>query len=913
MNSRTLTLVPGSRPAAVSAGWLATADPLEWLREAAHCLRQGCPVALYPVARSAADPRAAGVVLVPRQGVPVFRPRVQLLEEVLPGVHAPQGATLSAGLLPNERAYFFPYSLHFFHPALGLTGFEPKDELRPAKLLTLQAERGARWNLAIPVERQAPVLKSIIVDDPPGPEEMLEEAGNGIGDESGKPGSGSGLADKAGMIGKGLAGGLLLGAAWTFSALGKVADFFSAPGVIGVPPEKQREYREARRAGAAIPPKGPNKFREWAEKNWQQFIDKRARELDRLMKLMETNPDEGLRHALPLTGTGQSRGVAPPGWKLGTHDTRFSLGHGGGALDGWDLEGSTRLKLERQYREAAEREIALGRHERAAYIFGNLLGDWAAAAKALADGGRHRDAVAIYLHKLNNRAAAARALENGGMLLQAAAMYAECKQYEKAGDLHAQLGNEEQAREMWQAEVDAQRDSFAKARILYYKLKDPADALAMLDAAWRKYDNPAMAFEKMFELLHEEKDLDATRALMETMFTAATFALEAKLRIGERLRHTWGDPLLSEAFEDIAFREIARSLEENPSSAAPLLDFLPKLAPQDRLLVRDARRFLIRAAPPKVIPVGPPKGQLKAEQVITLAKDIDWHSLAKLPKGLSIAGYGKDMLAVAQLRDDGCHSSALRTSDDPGKSQVDHIAVHSARGSSRLFHFVEHGRLHYRALDRLRSAEDEAIGTLRRVLAVCPFGVDGGFAVLVYTEASSLAVHVYSESAGRQRTITIDLAPPDITGMRWRMAGRVGGLCFCAAKFLAWRHASGEFAQITLAEEATSLAFSPDGKQVLVTTSQEVLLIEIPAQGKPPEAINLHAASRPAACFLPDGSVVVAWQGNGVIYPPGKRSTASASLTFSSAEGHPVAIAPRGTGGFAILTELGKLVAFARA
>lgn len=913
MSSRTLTLVPGTRPAAVSAGWLATADPLEWLREAAHCLRQGCPVALYPVARSAADPRAAGVVLVPRQGVPAFRPRVQLLEEILPGVHAPLGASPSAGLLANERAYFFPYALHFFHPALGLTGFEPKDELRPAKLLSLPPERGARWNLAVPVDRHAPLLKSIAVADPPGPEEMLEEAGSGIGDQSGKPGTGSGLADKAGMIGKGLAGGLILGATWSFKALGKVADFFSSPGVIGVPPEQQREYLKARRAAGAKPPKEPGKFREWAEKNWQQFIDKRARELDRLMKLMETDPDEGLRHALPLTGSGQPRGVAPPGWKLGTHDPRFSLGHGGGAIDGWDVANETRLKLERQYREAARREIALGRHERAAYIYGNLLGDWSAAAKALADAGRHRDAVAIYLHKLNNRAAAAKALENGGMLLQAAAMYAECKQYEKAGDLHAQLGNEEQAREMWQAEVDAQRDTFAKARILHRKLKDTAAALALLDRAWRAGDNPGLAFEKMFEILHEEEDLDATLTLLETMFAAAALPMNAKLRIGERLRDRWSDPLLGVAFENIAFREIARALEENPRIAAGLLEFLPRLAPEDRLLARDARRFSIKKLPPKVIQVGPPRGQLKPEQVIALGQGVTWHSLATLPKGLSLAGYGKDMLAVAQLRSDGCHSSALRTSDDPGNSHVDHIAVHSARGCSRLFHFLDHHCLHYRALDRLRTAEDEAIGTLTQVLAVCPFGDDGDFAVLAYTETFALAVHVYSEAARRLRSITIDLAPPLVTGMRWRMAGRVGGLCFSAANFLAWRHASGEFAQINLAEEATGLALSPDGKQVLVTTSQEVLLIEIPAPGKPLEAINLHAAHRTAACFLPDGSVVVAWQGNGVIYPPGKRTTASASLAFSSVEGHPVAVAPRGTGGFAILTDLGRLVVFARA
>lgn len=908
---KNLSLVSSKRAAAVSAGWLATVDPLEWLREAAHCLRQGCPVALYPVARSAADPRAAGVFLVPRQGVPVFRPRVQLLGEVLPGVHAPREAALSAGLLANERDYFFPYAIHFFHPTLGLIGFDAKDELRPAKLLALPPERGARWNHAVPVDRHAPVLKSIEVAAPPAPDEMLEEAGSDIGDQSGKAPGGSGLIDKAGQLGKGLAGGALLGAGWTFQALGKLADFFSAPGVIGVPPEQQKNYM---RGGSAPPPRS-NKLREWALKNWQQLFDQRSRELDRLMKLMESNPDEGLRYALPLTGTGESRGVAPPSWKLGAHDTRFSLGHGGGAIDGWAMENETQLKLERQYREAARREIALGRHERAAYIFGNLLGDWTAAAKALADGGRHRDAVAIYLHKLNNRPAAARALEDAGMLLQAAAMYAECKQYERAGDLHAQLGNEELAREMWQAEVEAQRDVFTKARILDKKLKDTAAALELLDAAWRSSNRPAKALETMFEIHSERKDLGASLTLMEGMFArqVAALSLAEQLRIGDRVRGYWGDPSLSTAFENIAFRNIARELEDNPRAAAPLLEFLPKLAPEDRLLSRDARRFSLQKAPPKVIHIGPPKGELKPEQVIALAKDISWHSLASLPKGLSIAGYGKGMLAVAQLRDNGCHSSALRTSDDPGPSFVDHLVAHSARGSSRLFHFVEHRRLHYRSLDRLRTAEDEAIGTLRSVLAVCPFGSEGAFAVLVYTETSSLSAHIYSEAAQLQRTIPIELAPPIVTGMRWRMAGSGGSFCFSAPNFLAWRYPSGQFAEINLADEATGLQLSPAGNQVLVTNPQEVLLVEIPPPGKELEAINLHATNQAVACFLPDGSVVVAWQGGGVIYPPGNRSKASATLAYGTMEGRPVAISPRGTGGFAILTDTGRLVVFARA
>ena len=900
-----LTLLRSTRPApAVSAGWLASPDPVEWLREIGHCLKQGCPVAAYPVAASPADPRPTGVFLVPRGEVPVFRARVQLLAELIPGVHAPRDAAMSAGLLANERGFFFPYAVHFFHPALGLTGFDAHDELAPAKLLEIPPERGARWNLAVPVLKFATEFRSITVSEPPGPEEMLAEAAGEIGDQAGKPDKGKGPLGTAADIGKGLAGGAVLGAGWVFGAMGKVYDFLSGARGLG-------------RGGAKPPPLSRNRIEEWAEKNWKQLTDKRSREIERLMKLMETNPDEGLRIALPLTGTSQSRGVAPPSWSLGSRNTNFSHGHGGGAVDGWDIENDARLKLERQYREAAKREIALGRFERAAYIYGNLLGDWTSAAKALADAGRHRDAVSIYLHKLNNRPAAARCLEDGGLLLQAAAMYAECKQFEKAGDLQAQLGNEAAARELWLAEVEAQRDPIVKARILSEKLKDRAAALEILFTTWQSGNRPEVALTTIFTIYHEDGRPKEAVRLLGMMFDPAhgRLSLPSTLKLGHEQLAKWPEPELAAAFDKLAFQGIARELSRGNREASALLAFLPKLAPDDLLLGRDAKRFSIKASPPKIPVTGPPKGNLRPEQMVDLPKNARWHSIATIPKGVSLAGYGQDMLAVAQFRDNGCHSSALRTPDDPGEGFVDHLVVTSSRGSSRLFHFRKYRRLHYRALDRLRTPADDAIGTLREVIGIGPSGEDD-FAVLQYTSTSSLTLHIYSEAAELRRSLPIDFAPPEVAAMDWHIAGRGGHFCFSAGTFFAWRYPDGQFALMNLSAPAAALHLSPlpSSHEVLISTAWEVLLLEIPRAGRSIETVNLHsdptAEDPPVACYLPDGSVVIAWEGGGRIYPPDQRSKASGTLSFPTDAGVPVRVTSRGAGGFAILTDIGKLLVF---
>ncbi|WP_367873505.1 hypothetical protein [Luteolibacter sp. Populi] len=912
MTSQLTLLRSGRATTTVSAGWLASGDPLEWLREIGHCLKQGCPVAAYPVASSLSDPRPAGVFLLPRGKVPEFRARVQLLAELLPGVHAPRDATLSAGLLVNEREFFFPYRVHFFHPTLGLAGFDAKDELSPAKLLAIPPGGEVRWNLAVPVEKFAPELKSIVIAEPEGPEEMLAEAGSGIGDQAGATGGENPVMDKLGMLGKGLAGGLVLGGSWVVGGLGKISDFLSGPGMIGVPPGSQGgQFRAA--------PPDRNRLREWAEKNWQHLMDKRSREIERLMRLMEDNPDEGLRRALPLTGLEQSRGKATPSWNLGQRSTDFRLGSGGGAIDGWDIGNEARLKLERQYREAALRETALGRHERAAYIYGNLLGDWAAAAKALMEAGRHRDAVSIYIHKLNNRHGAARALEEASLLLQAAAMYAELKQYEKAGDLHAKLGNDTMAREMWQAEVAAQGSALVKARILATKLKEPAAALEILEAVWRAGDMPGPALDAIFEIHREAEDLPAAMELVRAIFATkvGVLPLPTKLTLIDGQCRKWQYPAFRGVFEGLAYRHIAGELEAKSAHAKQLMEFLPKLDPDDLLLDRDARRFSLVKNPPKVPASGPPKGTLKPEQTIRVASDVKWHSMATLPRGVSLAGYGKDMLAVAQFRENGCHSSALHTGDDPGNGFVDHVVVSSSRGSSRLFHFRDHRRLHYRALDRVRTADDDAIGTLEDVLAIAAHGDEGDFAVLQYTRTDSLVVHIYSEAAKLRRTVTIDLAPPDILGLEWQIAGRGDDLFFSAAKFCVWRDKEGKFSQVHLEEPARSLALSPRGSRprMLIARKGEVLQLDVQETGEM-ALIAAHSTPlpdlTPTACFLADGSVVVAWKGGGEVYPAGSPHGRSATLDFPREAGSPVAICPKGNGGFAILTDSGNLLVFPR-
>ena len=237
-------------------------------------------------------------------------------------------------------------------------------------------------------------------------------------------------------------------------------------------------------------PTSLDKIHEWAKKNWKNIADARQRELNRLLDMMDKDPLQGLRYAIPLSGFEGRRGQSSPGWKLGKRNlTLGGNSQGGHAVDGWDIDYQTQLALERKYRQAALNETAAGNHDRAAYIYGELLGDWGTAAKSLSEAGRHREATAIYLNKLNNPHLAAAALEKSGLLDQAAEQYLNGQNFVKAGDLYLQMEQESRARQCYSDAIAASKDPIVTSRLYFEKLSDSDSALLVLEQQWRTGKN----------------------------------------------------------------------------------------------------------------------------------------------------------------------------------------------------------------------------------------------------------------------------------------------------------------------------------------------------------------------------------------------------------------------------------------
>jgi tetratricopeptide (TPR) repeat protein len=527
-----------------------------------------------------------------------------------------------------------------WHPLSGLVGFEAADRLRVADLLSLPAATESDWGRADSGIAFNARLISVEAERFPTPDEVLETGRDDIGsrskDRSGLPRS---PRETLGRVLGGIAAGIAAPFAYAAHWLAQHAPRGCAAGGSG---------------GGAAGRSWLDRLEEWAGnilQNAAALWNARKRELDRLLHLLDDNPDEGLKYAIPHTGGGDAhRGRARPGTRLGARNVDFSLGglFGGGLADVWDVPGDYQLRLLERYRQLAEREVRLGRHRRAAYIYAHLLADLSAAAATLAAGGHYREAAVLYRDKLKRPADAARCLEQGGLLHEAIPIFEELGDFVRVGDLYTRLEQPDDARAAWRRAVDSklqQRDHLGAAALLEQKLDSADEALAALDAGWPDSAQARQCLDESFQLLarggrHDEAVQRVGRLRDEPVSAARVPALVEGLA---RAAESYPDRRLQHSAADAARVVASRALVSRNSEARTLLGSIAQLVPQDRLLERDCRRYT-RSTAPRPKPAAPPptaRGHKVPELVrrILLPGPTEWVAAASTPNGFYLAGY----------------------------------------------------------------------------------------------------------------------------------------------------------------------------------------------------------------------------------------------------------------------------------
>ncbi len=604
-----LTIRPSTGPAAPAAAWfIAGSGPADWVSELSSW---GVPldeVRLFPLPESARTRRACGVLVVVGGKPRVVRamPYAVLADRLF----YPADAVVWPPVSVDELTAALRHDVMVLHPSAGLVGFAAADARRVSDLLAVPPRGVADWSHAEAPPKPLPRL--ISVEAEPVPMDlsvMFQEGRDDIGSEADEDlFSDQDEPEKSGPASGGIGQ--------------KIAGLFMSMFEGGGKNPKQKAQN-------------PNSLQ-----------SRRERELERLLKMLKDNPDLGLQHALPMAGL-PTRGMAPPGNTLGRRDVDFNLSRlsgGNRRSDPWVVAEQMRQKLIAQYREAANRELNLGRHRRAAYIFAELLGDYSSAAGALRQGRHFREAAAVYREQLKNPRAAADCLVAGGLISEAIPLYWDLHEFDIAGDLYARLGETATAAECYRqavARAIEANDPLAAAKLLEVKLDAVDESLEVLAGAWPDSDKAGVCLSAWFELTgrlgrHESATARA-RELRESpgrsLLPIEILATVAAKYPNAQVRHRSADTA-----RVLVGRHLSKA---DPAGQRSMVKMLTGLVPGDKLLARDGARYLDRPKPRRSAPI-PMRGDPQIVRKFSLpdGRVRQWRLVVPVPSScLPVGGF----------------------------------------------------------------------------------------------------------------------------------------------------------------------------------------------------------------------------------------------------------------------------------
>ncbi|MFM7071148.1 MAG: hypothetical protein ACKO38_05055 [Planctomycetota bacterium] len=651
-----------------------TAD--RWLEAICRLTDDHDSIRLYSWSLSATGDRAthgnaAGVfvILRGRPGTTLDVPALAF-RSVSARLWIPEGAELE----PRVDAAFIEQSLAaaisrsevvvVWHPALGLFHFYEDEAQRLDQVLSLPPTAPSRWDAASPGVFFPQRLTAIRAGSPPNWETTTREQGPGssgpgvaeppksidVGTKSSRlselpslpgeqpPGLRQRMVGDARRRAFRIVHALTNRMLRTLSALGRLlgggkASQRDSQGPASQPP--RRASKVGGSSGAASHERGAAGLgRNWLEqlRDWTQgrlaaetseLADKRDREIQRLLALLQNDPDQGLDYAIPLTPDSSGRGVAPPSdrlsdWKL---EDRSSGATADGPADRWVIHEDARRQLDAKYRELARREVSLRRYRRAAKLYATLLGDWDAAARTLETGGHFREAGEILRDRLNRPADAARCFRLGGLFEESLAVWRQLKQHVEAGDMLRTLDREAEAVVEYRLAVEqlcVQGNPTAAADLLLEKLHQPDEALALLARSWPYGIAARSCFTHRLKMLQTQGRADALLALLRGLpddpavpqlghWPLEAIAPLATAHPHQEIRDTARDVVLVLAGRQLAaaanpsreavtpFQFLAAAGQPatipEPSELKPLLGIVESLTAGDWLLKRDCQRF----------------------------------------------------------------------------------------------------------------------------------------------------------------------------------------------------------------------------------------------------------------------------------------------------------------------------------
>lgn len=915
-----LRLIPAPAATPVQAGFLPGSDVAAWLAE----MNRHAGARFFVVPDSAEEVDAGGLLILPAgagAAVPKFGARVIPCSVEHERVAVPAGMRLDPRLSAEEAQRLLYYHAYFFHPVIGLVAFEETDAILPQSLIVPPLARTTSWMGAVPGRSQPPPLRQVLLTLPE-EDDLFGKAGEDIGSLSPKD-----LQSKAPLLER-LKDKLKGGAAG--AGMGLLAGLGGLAKMLGAgksPPSRPPPLPGQSKSGGNAGPGGPGmleRLQDWTAKQLEKLQQQRESEVRRLLRMLENNPELGLRHAIPFGGENAARGRAPtPGGSLMDRNPTYGRRGAGGPADVWNFSAQSQWALQQKYRELANRELAEGRYDRAAYIFAELLGDWHGAAGALARGRRFQEAAKIYGARLNNKGLAAKCLEDGGLLVDAVLLYAELGQHEKCGDLYRLLGREREAVAAFHEAIRGSKDRLHDARILFEKLNQQDLALGVLASGHPHSGQAGSCLETHFEYLGRIGATDAALALATSLADPAR-QLPKALAMVESLsaiyRQQGVDPEVQARLGSVAVGVIGTALSRSPEHEDKLLQMLPQFAPSDRLLKRDAGRFMDqrqRLRRKDKAAVARPVQGMSCRSKIKLPKNgAEWWCLLTRGKSWLALGHQKSTRQDVWVMGSEDRTIGTLTSASGWRSYLplmphllplmDGVWLPFARQDEE----ARYGQASSGDFSLPPDSRDQLVSRLNwmppGVLAAHPVA-DGAW-ILHRHGQGTIDLSFYSYPGKLIRTHALGWGPDDL-GPAVQMVAHDEEIFIAAGNQLLQVKHGHIGHQVELEHRVTQLSISRPTQRaaVLVVSGREVMLY---APGKNGDSIQLlsSATFAPVACFLADGRIVVGDGAVRLVYSAYPEAKLISSMEVGASDGlAPEAYAAWGDAGLAILTSGGVI------
>lgn len=476
-------------------------------------------------------------------------------------LYIPQYTTIEPQVSTAEINTLFARHLHFYHPYLGLIELETKINwntlftVRIEELYQQKPEPEPRFTEKIVRFRISAI-----------PNDNLEDMLNDIAKKSNP----KGMDDKP------------------LSPAEKVRLSFYKKMMNNIEPEAIDEknkpaYLKILKAfSKLIGSKDETKSLDQKQMNDYEELNRREKsQVDKLLELLKNDPEKALDFAIPIDGSGTSRGKDLGAFQMNrTNKTLSSLasllgdkrsGSGGGGF--YSMEEDEVSTLQSQYRQSAEQLIKDKKYLQASYIYIKLLNDKYAAASMFEDAKLYKEAGDVYDKLINNQEKAGECYEKGKLYAEAIEMYKTKEMYEKVGDLYTLLYDREQANLFYQKVVDKciSNKYYLKAAKIGAEKMDQFDyAQSLLLEGWKKSYDTIACLGKYFSNIEDDafREKEITRIFKEDIdkYNQISFLKVIKedfSRNGET----------SNLIKDIAYQIVADAAQEDKTIVSQLIAF----------------------------------------------------------------------------------------------------------------------------------------------------------------------------------------------------------------------------------------------------------------------------------------------------------------------------------------------------